>query len=197
VKRALPWIIGVLMLTAVLVVGLSQAGGGGGGEPAPQAAPFDLRAARAELAGAPAPLAALHAQSSELLGGGVPAFKARMKELRGTPVVINKWASWCGPCRAEFPVFQRVATARGKEIAFLGSNSGDSTQPARDFLAEHPIPFPSYLDPDEKIARAFKAPANYPITVFVDERGETAFIHQGPYETEQSLDADIDRYLGA
>ncbi len=185
------------MLTAVLVVGLSQAGGGGGGEPAPQAAPFDLRAARAELAGAPAPLAALHAQSSELLGGGVPAFKARMKELRGTPVVINKWASWCGPCRAEFPVFQRVATARGKEIAFLGSNSGDSTQPARDFLAEHPIPFPSYLDPDEKIARAFKAPANYPITVFVDERGETAFIHQGPYETEQSLDADIDRYLGA
>jgi cytochrome c biogenesis protein CcmG/thiol:disulfide interchange protein DsbE len=197
VKRALPWIIGVLMLTAVLMVGLSQAGGGGGGEPAPQAAPFDLRAARAELAGAPAPLAALHAQSSELLGGGVPAFKARMKELRGTPVVINKWASWCGPCRAEFPVFQRVATARGKEIAFLGSNSGDSTQPARDFLAEHPIPFPSYLDPDEKIARAFKAPANYPITVFVDERGETAFIHQGPYETEQSLDADIDRYLGA
>jgi cytochrome c biogenesis protein CcmG, thiol:disulfide interchange protein DsbE len=191
VKRALPWILGVLILTAALAVGLTQAGGGGEEE----AAPFDLQAALAQLEGAPEPLARLHEQSSELLEGGVPAFKARMRELRGTPVVINKWASWCGPCRAEFPVFQRVATERGKEIAFLGSNSSDSTEPAREFLAEFPIPFPSYLDPDEKIARAIKAPANYPITVFVDERGETAFIHQGPYETERDLNADIDRYL--
>jgi cytochrome c biogenesis protein CcmG, thiol:disulfide interchange protein DsbE len=197
VKRALPWILGVLMLTAVIVVGLSQAGGGGDEDPTPTAPPFDLQAALAELEGAPAPLAALHAQSSELLDGGVPAFNARLDELRGTPVVINKWASWCGPCRAEFPVFQRVATERGKEVAFLGTNSGDSTQPAREFLAEYPIPFPSYLDPDEKIAREIKAPANYPITVFVDARGKTAFIHQGPYETEQDLTADIDRYLGA
>jgi cytochrome c biogenesis protein CcmG, thiol:disulfide interchange protein DsbE len=194
VKRVLPWILGVLMLTAVLVVGLSQAGGGSEEEPAPA---FDLDAALARLEGAPAPLAALHRQSSELLGGGVPAFKARLEELRGIPIVINKWASWCGPCRAEFPVFQRVATARGKEVAFLGSNSGDSTDPAREFLSEYPIPFPSYLDPDEKIAREIEAPANYPITVFVDARGDTAFIHQGPYETEQDLTADIDRYLGA
>jgi cytochrome c biogenesis protein CcmG, thiol:disulfide interchange protein DsbE len=195
VKRALPWILGVLILTAVLVAGLSQAGGGGEDESGSEAAPFDLQAALAQLEGAPPPLAALHEQSSQLLDGGVPAFERRLEELRGTPVVINKWASWCGPCRAEFPVFQRVATERGKEIAFLGSNSGDSTQPARDFLARYPIPFPSYLDPDEKIARAIKAPANYPITVFVDGKGRTAFIHQGPYETEQDLTADIDRYL--
>jgi cytochrome c biogenesis protein CcmG, thiol:disulfide interchange protein DsbE len=197
VKRALPWILGVLMLTAVLVVGLSQAGDGGDEDPAPAAQPFDLQAALAELEGAPAPLAALHEQSSELLEGGVPAFNARLEELRGTPVVINKWASWCGPCRAEFPVFQHVATERGKEVAFLGSNSGDSTQPAREFLAEYPIPFPSYLDPDEKIAREIGAPANYPVTVFVDARGKTAFVHQGPYETERALTADIDLYLGA
>jgi cytochrome c biogenesis protein CcmG/thiol:disulfide interchange protein DsbE len=196
VKRALPWFLGVLILTAVLVVGLSQAGGGSEEEGGSETAPFDLRAALTRLQGAPPPLAALHEQSSQLLDGGVPAFNRRLGELRGTPVVINKWASWCGPCRAEFPVFQRVATERGKEIAFLGSNSGDSTQPARDFLAQYPIPFPSYLDPDEKIARAIKAPANYPITVFVDAKGKTAFIHQGPYETEQDLTADIDRYLG-
>jgi cytochrome c biogenesis protein CcmG, thiol:disulfide interchange protein DsbE len=192
VKRALPWILGVLMLTAALAVGLSQAGGG-----EEQEAPaYDLQAALTRLEGAPEPLASLHDQASELLGGGVPAFERRMEELRGTPVVINKWASWCGPCRAEFPVFQRVATERGKEIAFLGANSHDSTAPAREFLAEFPVPFPSYLDPDEKIARAIKAPANYPITVFVDARGKTAFIHQGPYETDRDLNADIDRYLG-
>ena len=196
VKRALPWILGVLMLTAVLAVGLSQAGGGDEPEATAPAAAYDLDAALARLEGAPEPLAGLHEQASELLEGGVPAFDARLEELRGTPVVVNKWASWCGPCRAEFPIFQRVSTDRGKEIAFLGSNSGDSTGPAREFLADYPIPFPSYLDPDEKIAQELGAPANYPITVFVDERGKTAFIHQGPYETDQDLDADIDRYLG-
>jgi thiol-disulfide isomerase/thioredoxin len=195
VKRVLPWILGVLMLTAVLVVGLSQAGGGDEQEAAAQ--PFDLDAALVALEGSPEPLAGLHDQSSELLEGGVPAFDARMKELRGTPVVINKWASWCGPCRAEFPVFQRVATERGKEIAFLGSNSHDSLDPARDFLAEYPIPFPSYRDPDEKIAQAIGAPANYPVTVFVDAKGKTAFIHQGPYESDRDLNADIDRYLAS
>jgi cytochrome c biogenesis protein CcmG/thiol:disulfide interchange protein DsbE len=196
-RRALPWILGVVILTAVLVVGLSQAGGDGDEQGTRPAAPFDLEAARQRLDGSPAPLAALHEQSAELLEGGVREFERRLVALKGTPVVINKWASWCGPCRSEFPVFQQVATERGREIAFLGLNSGDSTRPARDFLARYPIPFPSYVDPDEKIAREIGAPANYPITVFIDARGKTAFIHQGPYETEQDLEADVDRYIAA
>ena len=195
-KRALPWVAGVLILTAVLAIGLSQAGERSDAPTAPAAEPYDLQAAKRELAGSPAPLAALHAQSSELLKGGVPAFERRLADLKGTPVVINKWASWCNPCRAEFPAFQRVATERGREIAFLGVNGHDSTEPAERFLADYPIPFPSYLDPDEKIAREIKAPANYPITVFVDAKGKTAFIHQGGYTSEQALEDDIDRYLG-
>jgi cytochrome c biogenesis protein CcmG/thiol:disulfide interchange protein DsbE len=195
-KRTLPWLIGVLILTAVLAVGLSQAGDDGGESPAPQG-PFDLQEARRQLDGAPAPLAALHEQSAQLLDGGVPAFKRRLAALKGTPVVINKWASWCNPCRAEFPAFQQLATERGREVAFLGVNSGDSTQPARKFLAEYPVPFPSYVDADEEIARAIKAPANYPVTVFVDARGKTAFIHQGGYTSVEQLEADVERYLGA
>jgi cytochrome c biogenesis protein CcmG, thiol:disulfide interchange protein DsbE len=196
VKRALPWLLGVVILTGVLVVGLSQAGDKGAG-PATSQAPFDLATAKRELAGAPAPLAALHAQSGELLGGGIPAFERRLGELKGHPVVINKWASWCNPCRAEFPAFQQLATERGKDIAFLGLNAGDSEQPARKFLGQYPVPFPSYEDPDEKIARELKAPANYPITLFLDARGKTAFIHQGGYTSKQQLAADVERYLGA
>jgi cytochrome c biogenesis protein CcmG, thiol:disulfide interchange protein DsbE len=195
VKRALPWIVGVVILTGVLVVGLSQAGNKGG-DPAASKAPFDLQAAKQELAGAPAPLAALHAQSAELLGGGRAAFEKRLAALKGRPVVINKWASWCNPCRAEFPVFQQLATERGREIAFLGLNAGDSEDPARKFLDQYPVPFPSYEDPDEEIARDIKAPANYPITLFVDKRGKTAFIHQGGYTSTQQLADDVQRYLG-
>ena len=190
-KRAIPWIAGVAVLTAVLVVGLSQAGNRGD-QQKPAAEPFDLRSARKQLAGSPAPLAKLHAQSSRLLPGGVPAFEKRLAELKGRPVVLNKWASWCNPCRAEFPVFQQVATERGREIAFLGVNA----QPARKFLARYPVPFPSYVDPDEKIARKIKAPANYPITVFLDAQGKTSFIHQGGYSSSDQLAADIDRYFG-
>jgi cytochrome c biogenesis protein CcmG, thiol:disulfide interchange protein DsbE len=196
VKRALPWIVGVVILTGVLVVGLSQAGDKND-PPAASAEAFDLQAAERELAGAPAPLAALHRQSNELLEGGVGAFERRLAQLEGHPVVINKWASWCNPCRAEFPVFQQLATERGKEVAFLGLNAGDSADPARKFLSQYPVPFPSYEDPDEEIARSIKAPANYPITLFVDADGKTAFIHQGGYTSKQQLAADVDRYLGA
>src|SRR5215213_1298383 len=185
------------MLTAVLVVGLKQAGGSSD-DAAPRAARFDLSAARKRLAGSPAPLAALHAQSAQLLDGGVPAFERRLAALKGTPVVVNKWASWCSPCRAEFPVFQRVATDRGREIAFLGVNAGDSTGPARQFLAQYPVPFPSYVDPDEKIARAiFSSGSTYEGKGTGYCARKTAFIHQGGYSSERQLVADIDRYLVA
>jgi thiol-disulfide isomerase/thioredoxin len=127
----------------------------------------------------------------------VPAFERRLAALRGHPVVINKWASWCNPCRAEFPALQRIATARGKRVAFLGVDGHDPTRPARRFLAQFPVPYPSYVDPDEKIARKLGAPGNYPITVFVDSRGSIAFRHQGSYASGEALQADIHRYLGA
>ena len=126
-RRALV-VFATVALVGVVVIGLMQAGGGERDE----AKPFDLAQAKQQLAGAPAPLAALHDQSSEILDGGVDAFQTRLSELEGTPLVINKWASWCRPCRAEFPIFQQVATERGKEIAFLGVNGGDKLPAARE-----------------------------------------------------------------
>jgi thiol-disulfide isomerase/thioredoxin len=187
-------LVAAVAVVAVVVIGLTQAGDQG---ESPQAAPkFDLPAAKRQLAGAPAPLASLHAQANELLPGGKDAFRERLTELEGYPVVINKWASWCGPCQAEFPIFERVGTERGKEVAFLGVNGTDKDPAARRFLSRRPLPFPSYTDPDEAISQDIKAPKNYPITVFVDRNGETAYIHTGQYKTEEQLNADIDRYLG-
>jgi cytochrome c biogenesis protein CcmG, thiol:disulfide interchange protein DsbE len=184
-------VLGTLALVAVVAIGLGQAGGSREEE----GEPFDLEQAKQQLAGAPAPLAALHEQSSTILDGGLKAFETRMDDLEGTPLVINKWASWCRPCRAEFPIFQQVATERGKEIAFLGVNAADKRPAAEEFLAERPLPYPSYEDPDEDIARELDAAKFFPMTIFRDAKGGT-FVKAGEYTSRAELEADIDKYLG-
>ena len=148
------------------------------------------------LAGAPPALAAIREQGNRLLDGGTGAFEARLAELRGTSVVVNKWASWCGPCRLEFPFFQTIAHSRGGEIAFLGVDANDSDDAAETFLEELPLPYPSYLDPDQEISALIGAPANFPATAFYDASGELVHTKQGGYASEEDLAADIREYLG-
>jgi cytochrome c biogenesis protein CcmG/thiol:disulfide interchange protein DsbE len=109
-------------------------------------------------------------------------------------VVVNKWASWCGPCRLEFPWFQSLAQRRGDEIAFLGDGADDSRDGLATFLEELPLPYPSYLDPDSEIAKEIGAPRNFPATAFYDRSGDLVFTHQGVYPDEEALIADVDRY---
>jgi thiol-disulfide isomerase/thioredoxin len=146
------------------------------------------------LAGAPRPLAALYADANELLPGGRAAFERRIGALRGYPVVVNKWASWCGPCREEFPFFQRLSAKLGKRVAFLGVDSDDSDDRARTFLEEYPVPYPSFSDPEQEVAKAFKATVGFPSTGFYDRRGKLVATHVGVYRDEAQLAADIARY---
>ena len=146
------------------------------------------------LRGAPPALAAIRKQANEILDEGSEGFAARLEQLEGTPVVVNKWASWCGPCREEFPFFQRQAIERGDEVAFLGLLSDDGPETGASFLEELPLPYPSYLDPDKEIADAFQAGREFPSTLFIDASGEVAFTKLGPYTDEEMLAADIDRY---
>ena len=175
----------------LLVVGLLQLRG-----TSQATAPSTLTLAqmRAHLAGSPAPLAALHAQAGEILSGGLPALHARLAALRGTPVVVNKWASWCEPCRAEFGVFQRVSVSRGREVAFIGIDSGDTSRAdALAFLRSFPVSYPSYYDQSGQAGAAISDSAFTPVTVFYNRRGGL-FIHQGPYASVARLEQDVRRY---
>jgi cytochrome c biogenesis protein CcmG, thiol:disulfide interchange protein DsbE len=126
--------------------------------------------------------------------GGRDAFEARIQKERGTPIVVNKWASWCGPCRLEFPFFRDQATKRKGEVAFIGVNSNDSRSDASKFLKEEPVPYRHFDDPKLEIAAAFNAVQAFPSTAFYDSKGELAFVHQGGYASEADLAKDIERY---
>jgi cytochrome c biogenesis protein CcmG/thiol:disulfide interchange protein DsbE len=152
--------------------------------------------ARAELAGSPAPLTSLHRQAAQLLDGGLDAYRARLGTLRGRPVVVNAWASWCGPCKFEMPSFARAAVRFGRRVAFVGINAGDTDGDARAFLRTHYVPYPSYVDPHDEIADEIGVRAGLPTTVFYDRAGKVAFVHQGQYRDEAALVADVKRYAG-
>jgi cytochrome c biogenesis protein CcmG, thiol:disulfide interchange protein DsbE len=183
-------------IAAFLALAAAGAGGCGGGTAATDAgtAAQSPPAAAKSSRKLPAPLASLQDQSNQLLDGGVPAFDARLKELRGYPVVVNKWASWCTPCRFEFSFFRSQAEKRAGEVAFIGVDAQDVDVDAEKFLAELPVPYPSYKDPDLKISEELGAVAAFPATAFYEADGELAFLKQGGYPTEELLAVDIDRY---
>ncbi|HSR94338.1 MAG TPA: TlpA disulfide reductase family protein [Solirubrobacterales bacterium] len=146
------------------------------------------------LAGSPAPLAALHRQADQLLSGDGDAYEKRIAALRGYPAIVNVWASWCGPCRFEFPLFQHAAARYGKRVAFLGIDSEDSDDAARTFLEEAPVPYPSYTDPGKGIAESVGAVHGFPDTAFYDRHGNLAYLKQGPYRDAAEMRADIERF---
>lgn len=182
-------------LAALLIVAvLSACGSDSGGEQDPGSAAsapdFEVM-----IEAAPPKLQQLYRGEGAggVLGGGAEALDRRIAELRGTPIVLNKWASWCQPCREEFPQLQAQAAERGDEVAFIGINSLDNDDAAETFLRDHPLPYPSYSDPDEEIASSFNA-NNLPETIFLDRDGDVTHVKTGPYVDEAELGADIDRY---
>jgi thiol-disulfide isomerase/thioredoxin len=179
-------------LAALLAIGFIQLAGSATSPPT--ATRLSLAQMRSRLTGSSQPLAGLHAQADELLFGGLPALRARLATLRGVPVVVNKWASWCAPCRAEFPVFQGASLARGRDVAFIGIDSGDSSRSdALEFLRSFPVSYPSYYDESGQLGTAITDSTFTPVTVFYNRRGGQ-YIHQGPYPSEVKLEQDIRRY---
>jgi cytochrome c biogenesis protein CcmG/thiol:disulfide interchange protein DsbE len=143
---------------------------------------------------APEPLGHLYSQPGRLLDGGGSAFRSQIADLEGHPVVVNKWASWCGPCRFEFPFFQSQVLKRGRRIAFLGVDGEDARDSAKRFLRKLPVPYPSFFDPHSEVAAVFRGDRVFPTTAYYDSAGKLVYTKQGGYASETVLARDIAKY---
>jgi thiol-disulfide isomerase/thioredoxin len=182
-----------IVLAVAVVVGVRQAREGSGA-PATALAPLTRAQVSRPIAGAAPQLAALRRQVNVLRPGGVRAFEAQLRALRGHPVVVNMWASWCGPCRRELPVFQREAVKRGARVAFLGINVEDAREDALKLAARYPMPYPSFVDPRYNITAGVFHARGLPVTAFYDARGRLAVVRQGEIASRAKLSTAIERY---
>ncbi len=101
-----------------------------------------------------------------------------LSDLRGQPVVINFWATWCPPCRAEIPALDAVYRAQGGDVVILGVDVQESPATVAAFAAEYDMSYPVPLDPDAEVARLYRVRA-FPTTVFVDADGVVRHVVTG------------------
>ncbi len=149
---------------------------------------------RPSTAGLPPALADNVSRADKIIGEGESAFHAHMRTLRGHPVVVNQWASWCESCRFEFPFFRDATIEFREQVAFVGLDSDDEEGPAKEFLEEFQVGFPSIADPDASVARSLGGGRSWPMTFFFDENGNQVHTKTGAYATAELLEQDIRRY---
>ncbi len=106
-----------------------------------------------------------------------------LANLRGKPVVINFWASWCPPCRIEAPLIERTwRVYRDRGLIFLGINIQDRKEDALDYMREFDITYPNGPDPTGEIAIDYGV-SGLPVTFFIDRKGEVVRRWVGAIET--------------
>jgi cytochrome c biogenesis protein CcmG, thiol:disulfide interchange protein DsbE len=125
---------------------------------------------------------------------GLRGGRVRLAELRGRPVVLNFWASWCPPCLAEMPEFQRVHRRLGDRVAFLGVNQRDQAQAAEELSRSTGVTYPLAVDPAGWAFDAFGG-LGMPTTVLIRADGTVADVVAGQLD-ETLLSERIRRALG-
>jgi cytochrome c biogenesis protein CcmG, thiol:disulfide interchange protein DsbE len=141
--------------------------------------------------GVPRQIAANSADANKVVDGSIAT---RLSALRGVPVVVNQWASWCPNCKQEFPFFQRLAQTYARRVAFVGLDSQDERGAAQAFLRSFPVSYPSLYDPRADQARSIGGGQGWPTTFYYDRTGRQTYVRPGGYTTIESLKADIERF---
>jgi thiol-disulfide isomerase/thioredoxin len=162
----LVWAVAIAVVIVLIVLGLSSSSGRNG-RPAP-------------------------ALPSEGLSGR----KVTLAALRGHPVIVSFWASWCGPCEQEAPGLERFSRSLDGRAALVGVNWEDlSVGNARSFIRRHGWTFPNLRDPDGTVGREYGITTFLPTTFVLDGAGRLQLTLHGP-QTEQTLSRALARVSG-
>jgi peroxiredoxin len=119
----------------------------------------------------------------------------RLSELRGNVVMINFWASWCGPCRQEMPLLEALYQRySGLGFELLGVNVEQDVDDAKRWLADRPVSFPVLLDPENALTKMYQVKA-MPSTILVDRDGNVRHLHKGYKPGDENAYQDLVRSL--
>jgi peroxiredoxin len=132
-------------------------------------------------------VAATSLAASDLTGQAAPDFalksstgeNLRLSEFRGDVVMINFWATWCGPCRQEMPLLDELYQ-RYERVGFslLGVNIDDDSRKAMNMISDLGVNFPVLFDSAKEVSKLYQVNA-MPVTVIVDRDGTVRYVHQG------------------
>jgi cytochrome c biogenesis protein CcmG/thiol:disulfide interchange protein DsbE len=122
-------------------------------------------------------------------------FKQLLTTLHGTPVVVNVWASWCGPCIVEAPRLARLGREFQGKVQFVGVDIEDQVAPARAFIRKYGWTYPSVFDPTGGIRNGLGY-IGQPVTILYDRAGKRVFVNSGAV-SEADLRAHITQVLSA
>jgi len=129
----------------------------------------------------------------DLLGGG----EVTLSDLRGAPVMLNLWASWCPPCRAEMPAIQAVYQEYGEEglvVLAVNATNQDSESAAAAFVRDHGLTFPVPLDRDGSVSVLY-ALRGLPTTYFIDREGVIRSVIVGGPMSEAVIRSKVEELL--
>jgi len=112
-----------------------------------------------------------------------------LSQMRGKFVVINLWATWCGPCREEMPILQEASERFGDDVQFVGVLTKDSVSSAAGYLPTVGTTYPQVIDPDADLLKSLRVPG-LPVSVILDPTGAKVEQKIGAFET-----ADLDALL--
>jgi cytochrome c biogenesis protein CcmG, thiol:disulfide interchange protein DsbE len=116
-----------------------------------------------------------------------------LASLRGQTVVLNFWASWCGPCKDETPLLQRAWRRwKGKDVVFVGVDVKDFRGDARSFTRRYGVTYPNVYDGKGSLVGRYGV-TGFPETYFIDAAGKVRYRIAGPVEDESDLDDGIER----
>jgi cytochrome c biogenesis protein CcmG/thiol:disulfide interchange protein DsbE len=141
--------------------------------------------AGAACGGSPSADARTGQPAPRLAGTALDGSAVDLAALRGKPVIVNFWASWCPPCREEFPLFKEKLAALGPTdgLQIVGVLYKDQPELAQQFLADAGAPWPTIDDPDGAFAKAYRIAAP-PQTYFIDKDGVLRAIQVGQVRPE-------------